>query len=275
MAGKVILTAEQIFGHHDISIYLRPTQTSSALGFHSHEFTELAVLFHGSALYSTQFGSQEIRAGDVLVIPAGDMHSYSEESEVELMNVTFQFDKLPVPYRELIRHPGFAALFRKIRLSSNENHLCERGAPYHALQSGWHCVFRYADAGDQRERTGGAYSRSPVLPVPKSSRSPHRIQRFEPRKFRCGIPLKPVTLETPEFRSAEIDMAAAQEQKFCRMSLMRAGIASATLITGAVPIMKRRLHTSSNLRYLSPVVATSVPPVSACLRRISRLILPA
>ena len=26
MAGKVILTAEQIFGHHDISIYLRPTQ---------------------------------------------------------------------------------------------------------------------------------------------------------------------------------------------------------------------------------------------------------
>lgn len=113
MAGKVILTAEQIFGHHDISIYLRPTQTSSALGFHSHEFTEIAVLFHGSALYSTQFGSQEIRAGDVLVIPAGDMHSYSEESEVELMNVTFQFDKLPVPYRELIRHPGFAALFMK------------------------------------------------------------------------------------------------------------------------------------------------------------------
>ena len=71
--------------------------------------------------------------------------------------------------------------------------------------------------------------------MPKSSRSPHRIQRFEPRKFRCGIPLKPVTLETPEFRSAEIDMAAAQEQKFCRMSLMRAGIASATLMTGAVP----------------------------------------
>ena len=149
MAGKVILTAEQIFGHHHISIYLRPTQTSSALGFHSHEFTEMAVLFHGSSLYSTQFGSQEIRAGEVLVIPAGDMHSYSEESEVELMNVTFQFDKLPVPYRELIRHPGFAALFRKIRLSSNENHLCERGAPYHALQSGWHCIFRHADAGDQ------------------------------------------------------------------------------------------------------------------------------
>ena len=75
----------------------------------------------------------------------------------------------------------------------------------------------------------------PVPPMPKLLRSPHRIQRFEPRKFRCGIPLKPVTLETPEFRSAEIDMAAAQEQKFCRMSLMRAGIASATLMTGAIP----------------------------------------
>ena len=115
----------------------------------------------------------------------------------------------------------------------------------------------------------------PVPPMPKLLRSPQSNSEIYPRKFRCGIPLKPVTLETPEFRSAEIDMAAAQEQKFCRMSLMRAGIASATLMTGTVPIMKRRLHTSSNLRYLSPVVATSVPPVSACLRRISRLILPA
>ena len=87
--------------------------------------------------------------------------------------------------------------------------------------------------------------------------------------------LKPVTLETLEFRSAEIDMADAQEQKFWRMNLMQTDIASAALMTGAVTIMKRCLHTSSNLRYLSPVVATSVPPVSACLRRISRLILPA
>ena len=270
MAGKVILTTEQIFGHHDISIYLRPTQTSSAPGFHSHEFTEIAVLFHGSALYSTQLGSQEIRAGAVLVIPAGDMRSYSEESEVGLMNVTFQFDKLPVPYRELIRHPGFAALFMKISFSGNESHLCERGAPYHGIVS-----------SDMRmPEINGKELAERIHAAPfcrcQSHRDHHsRIQRFEPRKFRCGIPLKPVTLETPEFRSAEIDMAAAQEQKFCRMSLMRAGIASATFMTGAVPIMKRRLHTSSNLRYLSPVVATSVPPVSACLRRISRLILPA
>ena len=115
----------------------------------------------------------------------------------------------------------------------------------------------------------------PVPPMPKLLRSPQSNSEIYPRKFRCGIPLKPVTLETPEFRSAEIDMAAAQEQKFCRMSLMRAGIASATLMTGAVPWEERRLYTSSNLRYLSPVVVTSVPPVSACLRRISRLILPA
>ena len=113
MPGKTILTAEQIFGQHEISIYLRPAQNSSQLGFHSHEFTEIAVMFHGTALYSTQFGSQKVKSGDVLVIPAGDIHRYSEESEVELMNVTFQFDKLPIPYRELIRHPGFTALFMK------------------------------------------------------------------------------------------------------------------------------------------------------------------
>ena len=93
MAGKVILTAEQIFGHHDISIYLRPTQTSSALGFHSHEFTEIAVLFHGSALYSTQFGSQEIRAGDVLVMPAKKPHAvFAKEDFKMLLTVVFPLD---------------------------------------------------------------------------------------------------------------------------------------------------------------------------------------
>lgn len=84
----------------------------------------------------------------------------------------------------------------------------------------------------------------PVPPMPKLLRSPQSNSEIYPRKFRCGIPLKPVTLETPEFRSAEIDMAAAPEQKFWRMNLMQTDIASAALMTGAVPIMKRRLHTS-------------------------------
>ena len=94
-----------------LPIDLYYTTDSFKLGFHAHEFTEIAIMFEGSALYETDFHAEKISAGDVLFIPRGGLHRYSDEKGVKLMNILFHFDRLNIPVYDICRHPGYAALF--------------------------------------------------------------------------------------------------------------------------------------------------------------------
>ncbi|MCI5779994.1 MAG: AraC family transcriptional regulator [Lentisphaeria bacterium] len=111
MTKNVVLTSERVFESDKLPIRVRYTESSSELGFHSHEFTEIAIMFHGEATYRTEFGSERLREGDVVVIPAGAPHCYADECDKQLMNIMFIFNKLPIPFREIYHHPGFSALF--------------------------------------------------------------------------------------------------------------------------------------------------------------------
>jgi len=108
----MILEARHFFFDRMLPVRLFYTRCSEVADWHSHEFTEIAIVLAGRAVYETEFSAAEIAAGDVLVMPAGGAHRFRDETAIEQFNVLFQFEKLPVPSRDIAGHPGFSALFR-------------------------------------------------------------------------------------------------------------------------------------------------------------------
>lgn len=108
----MLLTSKTFFPPNNLPVRLFFTHESHNLDWHSHEFTEIAIMFGGKARYETDFGSKEITRGDVLVITPGGLHRYRNEKDVNLMNILFKFDSLPIPCQAISYHPGFSAIFR-------------------------------------------------------------------------------------------------------------------------------------------------------------------
>ncbi len=106
------LQARNFFCDSMLPVRLYCTHRSSGAAWHNHEFTEIAIIMAGLGVYETEFSVEPISAGDVLVMPAGGSHCFRDEVDIEQINVLFQFEKLPVPSRDVCRHPGFTALFR-------------------------------------------------------------------------------------------------------------------------------------------------------------------
>jgi AraC-like DNA-binding protein len=79
--------------------------------FHSHEFVEVIVILAGHGIHQTKFGSYRIHTGDVIVIPRNGEHRYAEVDGLELLNVLFDPNQLPLPLLDLYKLPGYSALF--------------------------------------------------------------------------------------------------------------------------------------------------------------------
>lgn len=106
-----IMKAGQFFGEHVLPLHLHYTTRSEMTGFHTHEFNEIAVVLAGTATYRTEFSTEPVGPGDVLSIPVGAGHAYTDEDGMEMMNVLFQFERLPLYCREIAGLPGFIAFF--------------------------------------------------------------------------------------------------------------------------------------------------------------------
>lgn len=78
---------------------------------HSHQFTEIAVIMTGTGLHKTQFSEYTVNPGDVLIIPKDAYHCYAKTVKLELINLFFDAERLPVPLIDLYVLPGFHALF--------------------------------------------------------------------------------------------------------------------------------------------------------------------
>jgi AraC-like DNA-binding protein len=107
----MLLNANRFFSAGKLPVSLFYTHSSASLDWHCHDFSEIAIMLDGEADYETDFSSEKISRGDVVIIIPGGNHRYRHEKNVSLMNLLFQFDRLPVPWFEVSNHPGFAALF--------------------------------------------------------------------------------------------------------------------------------------------------------------------
>lgn len=89
---------------------------------HGHDFTELVVVRHGTALHEVGGHAFPLRRGDVLVIPLGQPHGYNEVRELGLTNIMFRAAELPLPHALFDRLPGYHALFNAEPLWRRQGH---------------------------------------------------------------------------------------------------------------------------------------------------------
>ena len=61
---------------------------------HSHDFTEMAIVYSGSAVHHVGSERHRVSANDVLLIPKGVCHSYSEVEDFSYVNILFDSENL-------------------------------------------------------------------------------------------------------------------------------------------------------------------------------------
>ncbi|VGO14002.1 HTH-type transcriptional activator RhaR [Pontiella desulfatans] len=101
---------------------------------HTHEFTELVVVYAGSGINCVDGVDYPISEGDVFVIHESSSHSYRETRHLHLCNVLFDSTLLDIKGIDMSHLPGFHALFllepklrnkpfsTRLRLDSKELH---------------------------------------------------------------------------------------------------------------------------------------------------------
>lgn len=78
---------------------------------HSHEFSELVIVYAGRGIHFTDNGESALKAGDVFVINGGKYHGFKELRGLKLINIIFSLKNLESPLSDLPLFPAFHILF--------------------------------------------------------------------------------------------------------------------------------------------------------------------
>ncbi|MFA6816199.1 MAG: AraC family ligand binding domain-containing protein, partial [Lentisphaeria bacterium] len=74
---------------------------------HMHQFMEIVIILANSRVHETEFSETDISSGDVLVIPKNGYHRYAKVHNLELMNLLFDSENLPMPLIDLYKLPDY------------------------------------------------------------------------------------------------------------------------------------------------------------------------
>ena len=78
---------------------------------HSHDFTELVVVYEGSGINVVDGFEYPLGAGDVFVINPAQVHAYKDTKHLHLCNVLFDAETIGLQSLDMAHLPGFHALF--------------------------------------------------------------------------------------------------------------------------------------------------------------------
>lgn len=95
----------------EFHIAVRDVPNHPAYPEHTHEFTELVVVYEGSGINCVNDFEWRISAGDVFIIHPGQMHAYKETCQLHLGNVLFDRALLGLKGGDIAHLPGYHALF--------------------------------------------------------------------------------------------------------------------------------------------------------------------
>lgn len=93
-------------------LYLRRVPNQPDVMIHSHEFVELVLILHGGAQYRQKKAETLLRRGDLLLIPRGDEHSYQHCDQLDLLNILYIPDRLPMPQLDSAGMTGFELFYQ-------------------------------------------------------------------------------------------------------------------------------------------------------------------
>lgn len=78
--------------------------------FHSHNFMEI-VLIRGRGTHLLEDLAEPVSEGDLLIIPPGFVHAYADCSELEVLNLVYDYAQLYIPWLDSFQLPLFGRLF--------------------------------------------------------------------------------------------------------------------------------------------------------------------
>ena len=78
---------------------------------HDHNFTEVVLILSGEGLYELENSRCRIKAGDLLIVPPGLAHGYDQTKTLELVNLTYDEQKLYFPLLDAYELPLFELFF--------------------------------------------------------------------------------------------------------------------------------------------------------------------
>ena len=115
---QLVVTEHEYFERRDFP--LRIIQTESAEGYpkhevHTHEFTEITIVYSGSATHVTVDGCYPLKAGDTFIIERGRSHGYDNQCQFKIINILFNELRLPLPLWDFGNTPFAQRVFKSHR----------------------------------------------------------------------------------------------------------------------------------------------------------------
>lgn len=97
----------------DFPIIVTRESPQVATTMHMHRFVELVCVYGGGGRHVLSDGVTELKKGDIFVIPRGMAHGYSclPGAPLQLYNLLFIPERLPIPRLDIFQSPGFRRLF--------------------------------------------------------------------------------------------------------------------------------------------------------------------
>jgi AraC-like DNA-binding protein len=97
----------RFFGDFPLAINRQPHHAPTEL--HSHTFKELVIILSGKGVHFSAKDAYDIIAGDCFVVE--EAHGYKNTDGLSLVNILFMPDRLPLPWDEARKLPGYHAFF--------------------------------------------------------------------------------------------------------------------------------------------------------------------
>jgi len=104
------LTMSEFFQKSGPPVELLRRSPQIPFPLHTHEFSELVVIFSGQGIHFTDRDEYVVSGGDVFVIEGNQAHGYRNVDDLVLVNILFDPEQLRVPEADLTRIPGYHAL---------------------------------------------------------------------------------------------------------------------------------------------------------------------
>ena len=121
------------FGPDGFPLSIVRKEPQEQFAIHTHEFSEIVMVFGGSALHVVGDESWPVAAGDVFIVGGSEVHDYREIKDLRLINILFQPENIHLEPMDLSRFSGYQELFsfespsykcctpkRKLRLAQKE-----------------------------------------------------------------------------------------------------------------------------------------------------------
>jgi AraC-like DNA-binding protein len=122
------LRASDWFGPDGFPLSIVRKEPQERFTIHTHEFSEIVMVFGGRALHVIGDESRPVVAGDVFVVEGSEAHDYREIKDLRLVNILFRPENVHLEPMDLSGFSGYQQLF------SFESPSCKSRKPTRALR---------------------------------------------------------------------------------------------------------------------------------------------